>query len=227
MDENLEDYCETNLDDILHLKRTFSLDKSPRKIQSSKLSRTIQKKKHSCCLMKFCRRRSKYLPTRAPITIVSTPTSSITHDCRYCSSESALSLKLDPNNNHLDDRSVSLVHAVELYLSSNQCSECSSIISEKSMFIHETKQLNRCEINEIIFAIHSSIDDEQERNATVDALVSSLREISEDLPMNIRDDDHHRPPPPPPGLAQIFIRAVMYEFVMRLFLILLSFGRLS
>lgn len=232
MDENLEDYCETNLDDILHFKRTFSLDKSPRKIQSFKPSRTIHKKKRSCCLTKFCRGKSRRTP------IISTPTSSIAPECRYCSSESALSLKLDPNNNHLDDdhQSLKLFHAVELYLSSNsslnEFSDCSSIISENQIIIQENKQLNRCEINEIIYAIHSSIDNEQERTETLDALVLSLREVSEDLPMNIReDDDDQRPLPPPPGFGQIFVRVIMYEFVMRLFsfylLILLSFGRLS
>ena len=234
MDENLE----TNLDDILHFKRTFSLDKSPRKIQSSKRSRTIQKKKRSCCLTKLCRRKSRRIPITTVKEFLSTPTSSITPECRYCSSESALSLKLDPNNNHLDDlshQSLKLFHAVELYLSSNsslnEFSDCSSIISENHVIIQENKQLNRCEINEIIYAIHSSIDDEQERTETLDALVSSLREISNDLPMNIRDDDNQRPLPPPPGLGQIFVRVIMYEFVMRLFsfylLILLSFGRLS
>ena len=273
--EVLEDYCETNLDDILHLKRTFSLDKSPRKIKAVKYSGSIRKKKRSCCMTKFCRtnkskskgkahfisipeQRTTSAPLISTKDFISTPSSSIVdeieqihvEECRYCSSESALSLKLDPNNNHwenISQHSLQLFHAVELYLSSNssslnELSDCSSsFFSEQTRtIIQENKQLNLCEINQIIFAIHSNIDDEQERNETLDALASSLREVADDLPMNICNDDHDertmvlelmQPHLPPPGLGQVFIRAVMYEIVMRLFsfylFILLCFGHLS
>jgi hypothetical protein len=147
-------------------------------------------------------------------------------ECIYCSNESALSIKTDPNNNHLDEisiHSLNLRHSVELYLSSN-CSlneqiDLSSIASEQHVSIKETKQLSLCEINEIIYAIHSTIDDNVERNQTLDALALSLREVAEEIPVIGQDERTIilNEPPPPPGLGQILVRAVMYEIVMRLF----------
>jgi hypothetical protein len=144
-------------------------------------------------------------------------------ECPYCSSESALSIKTDPNNNHLDQisiHSLNLLHAVEMYLSSNpslnEQFDISSIASQQYAIINETKQLNLCEINEIIYAIHSAIDNNNERNETLDALASSLREVAEETPIVLQNEN--RPlPPPPPGFRQVLARAVMYEIVMRLF----------
>lgn len=226
-DEILEDYCETNLDDILHLKRTFSLDKSPRKIKPVRSSATIQTKKHLCCMTKFCQTNKTQSKRKVKQFIPVPPPSSI-EQCRYCSSESSLS-QWDKISHH----SLQLYHAVELYLSSNDhLSDCSSFFSQHTRTImEENQQLNLCEINEIIYAIHSDIEDEHERNETLDALASSLREVADDLPMNIDDNERAIVHEPPPGLGQILVRAVMYEIVMRLFsfylLILLCFGYLS
>jgi hypothetical protein len=149
-------------------------------------------------------------------------------ECVYCSSESALSIKTDPNNNHLDETSIhslNLRHSVELYLSPNislnEQFDLSSISSEQCASIKETKQLSLCEINEIIYAIHSDIDDNDQRNETLDSLALALREVADEIPVVGYDDERtivpNEPPPPPPGMGQIIVRAVMYEIVMRLF----------
>ncbi len=321
IDETIKDYCETNLDDILHLKRTFSLDKSPRKIRHLQSSGYINKKKifrykkqtKSCCLTEFCHRTKKNIKEKKeltltqqifapiltlkdlistsssssndtkpvslleepPITItpqsllsdplssISTPKPLLVHsysslsdcrlksnlnhrqysleeqihseECRYCSSESALSKKTNPNNNNnqsdqISIHSLNLLHSVEMYLSSNNSLndqiDLSSIASEQHASITEIKQLSLCEINEIIYAIHSTIDNNNERNQTLDALALSLRQVAEEIPV-VLQDEHEMitianvpeppPPPPPPGLGQILVRAVMYEIVMRLF----------
>ena len=121
-------------------------------------------------------------------------------ECPYCSSESAVSIKTDPNNNHLDQisiHSLNLLHAVEMYLSSNpslnEQFDISSISSHQYAIMNETKQLNLCEINEIIYAIHSTIDNNNERNETLDALASSLREVAEETPIVLQNEN--RPPP--------------------------------
>jgi len=325
-DDTINDYCETNLDDILHLKRTFSIDKSPRKIKHLKSSGYIKKtnryKKRtnkrikSCCLIEFCNTTKKNIKEKKPLTLTQqifapivtlkdlisssfssndtlpevvsiapalmtiTPESScksllfdrlssnsiprtlIVHsysslsnyrlksnlnnrqyslekdihceECPYCSSESALSIKTDPNNNNLDQisiHSLNLLHAVEMYLTStnslNEQNDLSSISSEQHASINEIKQLNLCEINEIIYAIHSTSDNNNERNETLDALALSLRQVAEEIPVISQDNDDeiiaiaNEPELPPPpvegGLGQILVRAVMYEIVMRLF----------
>jgi hypothetical protein len=302
---SIEDYCETNLDDILHLKRTYSLDKSPRKMKQSRatgyIRKTFRYKKRmnqqtrSCCLIEFCNTTKKNIKEKKPLTFTQqifapivtlkdfistssndsepvppalisitpqssykslydpTPKSSVIHsyislsnyrfksnfsysleeqshpeECLYCSSESALS---NPNNNHFDEisiHSLNLRYSVQMYLSSNSSLneqfDLSSISSEQQASIKETKQLSLCEINEIIYAIHSTIENNDERNETLDALASSLREVAEEIPViderTIIPNELERPPPPPPpppGLGQILVRAVMYEIVMRLF----------
>jgi len=150
-------------------------------------------------------------------------------ECLYCSNESSISIKTDPNNNHLDQisiHSLNLLHAVDMYISSNtslnEQLDISSITSEQHATINETKRLSLCEINEIIYAIHSTSDNNNERNETLDALASSLREIAEGIPVALHDEAGtiaiaNIPQPPPPGLGQILVRAVMYEIVMRLF----------
>ncbi len=147
-------------------------------------------------------------------------------ECRYCSSESALSIKTDPNNNHIDQislHSLNLLHAVEMYLSSNtslnEQFDSSSISSEQHTTINETKHLSLCEINEIIYAIHSTIDNNNERNETINALALSLRQVAEEIPAVLQDEiiAIANVPEPPPGLGQVLVRAVMYEIVMRLF----------
>ena len=252
IDETLEDYCETNLDEILHLKRTYSLDKSPRKMKQSRSNGFIQKtktrhKKRSCCLTEFCNATKRNIREKRPLTltqqilapivtlkdlissssseneslrpvVVSLSAHSL-EECVYCSSESALSIKTDPNNNHFDETSIhslNLRHSVELYLSSNtslnEQFDLSSISSEQYASIKETKQLSLCEINEIIYAIHSDIDDDGERNETIDSLALALRDVAEEIPVA-----RNEPEQQPPGLGQIVVRAVMYEIVMRLF----------
>jgi hypothetical protein len=148
-------------------------------------------------------------------------------ECLYCSSETALSIKTDLNNNHLDETSVhslNLLHAVDMYLSSNNSLneqfDLSSIHSEQHASINQTKQLNLCEINEIIYAIHSTIENNNERNETLDALASSLRQVAEEIPIVLEEEDRiaiENRPQPLPGFGQILARAVMYEIVMRLF----------
>jgi hypothetical protein len=151
-------------------------------------------------------------------------------ECPYCSSESALSIKTNPNNNNFDEisiHSLNLLHAVEMYLSStnslNEKFDLSSISSEQHASINEMKQLNLCEINEIIYAIHSTSDNNNERNETLDALALSLRQVAEEIPVISQDNNEiiaiaNEPEPPvQEGLGQILVRAVMYEIVMRLF----------
>ncbi|CAF1593892.1 unnamed protein product [Adineta ricciae] len=144
-------------------------------------------------------------------------------ECLYCSNENALPQKLDSNNNQFDQislQSMNLFHAVEMYLSSNNSShdvfDLSSIASEQRLSFQETKQLNLCEINEIIYAIHTDIDNDQERNEILDSLVASLRQVAEETPVVFPDeqvqptvDQQPEPAPvPPPGLGQILARAV-------------------
>ncbi|CAF1599774.1 unnamed protein product, partial [Adineta ricciae] len=147
---------------------------------------------------------------------------------RYCSSNSSLSIKTDPNqNDHLDEislHSLRLLHAVDMYLSSNSSLyehfDSTSVVSEKCAILKETDRLSLCEINEIICAIHSTSEDVNERNETLDALASSLLEVAEEIPVILPDDqienivaDNLLPPPAPEGVGQILARAVMYEIV--------------
>lgn len=165
-------------------------------------------------------------------------------ECVYCANESsALSKKLDLNNSnveHISLQSISLFHAIEMYLSSSQSSneafEFSSMSSEQHLSTEEeAKQLSRCEINQIIFAIHSDIDDDQERNEILDSLALSLRQVAEETPVVLEEEEvvvlnepEPPPPPPPAGLGQILVRAVMYDIVMKLFsfylLVLMCYG---
>jgi hypothetical protein len=151
--------------------------------------------------------------------------------CPYCSSESALTaFKVDSNNNQFEQmslHSVQLVHAVELYLSANnslnELADQSSISWEQATIISEGKQLSLCEINEIIYAIHTDSDDTTERNETLDALAMSLRDVAEEMPFALPDDDRLLPNinvdgrVVQPELGQVLARTVMYEIVMRLF----------
>ncbi len=161
-------------------------------------------------------------------------------ECIYCSSENALSIKTDPNNNTCDQvslQSMNLLYAVEMYLSSNNSShdlfDLSSLSSEQHVTMQETKQLNLCEINEIIYAIHSDIDNHNVRNEILDSLASSLRQVAEETPLVLQEEQAiaiANPPEQPPGLGQILVRTVMYEIVMRLFsfyiLLLMYYGYL-
>jgi hypothetical protein len=165
-------------------------------------------------------------------------------ECLYCSNENALTIKTDPNNNHFEQislQSINLFHAIEMYLSSNNSShdlfDLSSISSEHHLSMQETKQLSLCEINEIIYAIHSDIENDNERNQILDSLATSLRQVAEEIPVVLQEEQTipppmniPEPPPPPPGLGQILARAVMYEIVMKLFsfyiLLLMCYGHL-
>ncbi len=157
-------------------------------------------------------------------------------ECVYCSSENALTIKPDSNNNNNNNtnfekislQSLNLFHAVEMYLSSNNSShelfDLSSISSEQHLTIQETKQLSLCEINEIIYAIHSDNEiTNDERNEILDSLTSSLRQVAEETPVILQEEQEiaainiPEPLPPPPGLGQILVRAVMYEMVMKFF----------
>ena len=292
--DDLEDYQETNLDEIVRLQRTFSLERSPRMIQHSRSTGSAHKK--SCCsaFRKKKKKKKKRLSfTRqlfAPLVTlkdlistsfsvssssssstavavppqetkvfvpstpqsscksisllfdpplsISTPKCSLVHsytslsnyrlkssliqrqysleeeihqdECLYCSSESALKLS------HL-----SLFHAVELYLSANnslnELSSISNVSSEQQATSSETKPLNLCEINEIIYAIQSSSETDEERRETLDALALSLREVAEETPLAPADEA------PAAELGQIVARAVLYEIVIRLFSFYLFF----
>jgi len=124
-----------------------------------------------------------------------------------------------------------------MYLSSNNSShelfDLSSISSEQHLIIQDIKQLNLCEINEIIYAIHSDIENNDERNEILDSLALSLRQVAEEIPVVLQEEQVIPPenlPEQPPGLGQILVRAVMYEIVMKLFsfylLLLMFYGRL-
>lgn len=162
-------------------------------------------------------------------------------ECVYCANENALPIKNDPNNNSLERislQSMNLVHAVEMYLSSNNSShelfDISSISSEQYLTSHETKQLSLCEINEIIYAIHTDIENDNERNDILDSLALSLRQVAEETPVILPEEQPvvivPQENPPDPGFGQIFVRAVMYDIVMKLFsfylLMLMCYGHL-
>jgi hypothetical protein len=74
IDETIKDYCETNLDDISHLKRTYSFDKSPRKMKHSRSSGFIRKKSRqkkrmgSCCSLEFCNTTKKNIREKKELT---------------------------------------------------------------------------------------------------------------------------------------------------------------
>lgn len=167
-------------------------------------------------------------------------------ECLYCADEnSPVSMTIDLNNSNVERislQSIKLLHAIEMYLSSthssNEAFDFSSISSEQHLSTHEEpKQLNRCEINQIIYAIHSDIDDDQERNEILDSLAISLRQVAEETPVVLEEEQQQQavavlnapePPPAPPGLGQILVRAVMYDIVMKLFsfylLVLMCYG---
>jgi hypothetical protein len=165
-------------------------------------------------------------------------------ECDYCSNENALTIKTDSNNNTFEQvslQSLNLYHAVEMYLSSNNSShdlfDLSSISSELTLTMQDTKQLSLCEINEIIYAINSDIEDSNQRNDILDSLATSLRQVAEETPVVLQEEPAIPPPPQPinepepaPGLGQILVRAVMYEIVMKLFsfyiLLFMCYGHL-
>ena len=146
-------------------------------------------------------------------------------------------MKIDSNNNQFEFEDVSihslhLLHAVEMYLSANnslnEAADLSSIGAEEQTIVNEIPSLSLCEINEIIFAIHSSSDSTDERNETLDALASSLREVAEETPFHQQALAQADAREVPEELGQIVVRAVLYEIVMRLFtfslLVLLCYG---
>ncbi|CAF4987558.1 unnamed protein product, partial [Rotaria socialis] len=109
-----------------------------------------------------------------------------------------------------------------MYLSSNNSSyellDLSSISSEQHATLQDTKQLSLCEINEIIYAINSDIENENERNEILDSLASSLRQVAEETPLVTQEQQAIAAnpadlPEQAPGLGQILVRAVMYDIV--------------
>jgi hypothetical protein len=317
-DDSIHDYCETSLDDIIHLKGIVTFENISSHIKRTRSSGYIMKKRRkkkryerrtrSCCLSMLKKKHRKKnltftqqilapivtlkdlistsfsisssstsftsddkpippLPTVTPqfsckslsfdpsLSIISTPKSLLVHsytslsnyrikshlikrqysleeqihneECTYCSSENALAIKTDSNNNtnntleKISLQSMNLFHAVEMYLSSNNSShdlfDLSSISSEQHLTIHDTKQLNLCEINEIIYAIHSDIENNDERTEILDSLALSLRQVAEETPVVLPVEQPVNLPEPPPGLGQILVRAIMYEIVMKLF----------
>jgi hypothetical protein len=331
-DVSMRDYCETSLDDILHLQKTLTVEKLAYQIKRTKSNGYIRKKNRSrkrqeqrtrsCCLSALFNSTKKNFKEKKELTftqqilapivtlkdlistsfsisssssssisddkpiealpestnfpliinetpqssyrsmsfdpslsITSTPKSFLVHsytslsnyrlkskltkcqysleeeihkeECIYCSNENALPLKLDSNNNHFEQislQSLNLLHAVEMYLSSNnsfnELFDLSSISSEQHLSLDETKQLNLCEINEIIYTIHTNIEDINERNEILDSLATSLREVAEETPVILHEEQPIAAaniPEQPPGLQQVLVRAVMYEIVMKLF----------
>ncbi|CAF4783855.1 unnamed protein product, partial [Rotaria sp. Silwood2] len=124
------------------------------------------------------------------------------------------------NNNNFENlslQSINLLHAIEMYLSSNNSSyelfDLSSISSEQHVTVQETKQLNLCEINEIIYAIHSDIENDNERNEILDSLATSLREVADETPL-VRQEQQAIVAPAdlpeqPPRFGQILVRAII------------------
>ncbi|CAF2127460.1 unnamed protein product [Rotaria magnacalcarata] len=141
-------------------------------------------------------------------------------DCPYCSGEDELSIKTDSNHRSVQEisqRSFNILHASEVYLSSNnsmneQC-DSSSVLSAEYATIDETKQLHSCEINEIMQAIHSTFDNNyNQRDEILDALASSLEHVAEETSSILQDEEDiltdMNIPEPAQGLDQIFVRAV-------------------
>lgn len=162
-------------------------------------------------------------------------------ECNYCSNENSVQMKIDSNNNNFENlslQSINLLHAIDMYLSNNSSHEAcdlSSISSEQQATIHEAKSLSLCEINEIIYAINSDIENDDERNEILDSLASSLRQVAEETPLVITEQQTTAAAPTDnpeqaPGLGQMIARAVIYEIVMKLFsfylLLIISYGRL-
>ncbi|CAF4606767.1 unnamed protein product [Rotaria sp. Silwood1] len=330
-DVSIKDYCETSLDDIVHLNGIITFENLSKHIKRTRSSGYIKRKKHSlkkrkkqrtksCCLLTLCNSTKKKLNRNKknatftkifapivtlkdlisssfslssstslpndnkpvaplseppltstitnetpqssckslsfdpPLSTISTPKSFLVHsytsvsnyrikpnmnvrqhsleeeihneECLYCSNENTLSLKIDSNNNNSNNnnnfenlslQSINLLHAIELYLSSNNSSyelfDLSSISSEQHVTIQETKQLNLCEINEIIYAIHSDIENDNERNEILDSLATSLREVAEEIPLARQEQQPIVVPPlapaelpeQPPGFGQILV----------------------
>ncbi|CAF1460887.1 unnamed protein product, partial [Rotaria magnacalcarata] len=329
-DVSIRDYCETSLDDIVHLKGILTIEKLSKQLQRTKSSGYIRKKKRlekskkrktrSCCLLKLCNSTKKTLNKNKkdltftkqilapivtlkdlistslslssslslqsdaksiqriqdlkqstailnetpqlsckslsfdpPLAIMSTPKSFLVHsytsvsnyrinsqmttrqysleerihdeECTYCSNDNSASVKIDPNNNNFENlslQSMNLMHAIEMYLSSNNSSyelfDLSSISSEQHVTLQDTKQLSLCEINEIIYAINSDIENDNERNEILDSLASSLRQVAEEIPLVTQEQQAIAAnpadlPEQAPGLGQILVRAVMYDIV--------------
>ncbi|CAF3484389.1 unnamed protein product [Rotaria socialis] len=329
-DVSIRDYCETSLDDIVHLKGILTSEKVSKLLRRTKSSGYIRKKKclekskkgktRSCCLLKLCNSTKKTfnknkkdltftkqifapivtlkdvistsfslspslslqsyakpiqriqnlkestailnetpqlscksLSFDPPLAIMSTPKSFLVHsytsvsnyrinskmttrqysleerihgeECIYCSNDDSASVKVDPNNNNFENlslQSINLIHAIEMYLSSNNSSyellDLSSISSEQHATLQDTKQLSLCEINEIIYAINSDIENENERNEILDSLASSLRQVAEETPLVTQEQQAIAAnpadlPEQAPGLGQILVRAVMYDIV--------------
>ncbi|CAF4228575.1 unnamed protein product [Rotaria sp. Silwood2] len=331
-DVSIKDYCETSLDDIVHLNGIITFEDLSKHIKHSRSSGYIKRKKHclkkrkkrrtkSCCLLTLCSSAKKNLNRNKkdvtftkqifapivtlkdlisssfslssslslpnddkpvaplhdsplsstivnetpqssckslifdpPLSIISTPKSFLVHsytsvsnyhikpsmnvrqhsleeeihneECIYCSNENVLSLKIDSNNNNSNNnnnfenlslQSINLLHAIEMYLSSNNSSyelfDLSSISSEQHVTVQETKQLNLCEINEIIYAIHSDIENDNERNEILDSLATSLREVADETPL-VRQEQQAIVAPAdlpeqPPRFGQILVRAII------------------
>ncbi|CAF2449410.1 unnamed protein product [Rotaria sp. Silwood2] len=150
-------------------------------------------------------------------------------DCPYCSSESLSSIKndFDDNNNNsleeISDHSLNFSYAKEMYLSStssiNEECDLSILSSEEYASIDETKQLNLNEFNEIIYTIHSTVDDNKnnnnnnQRDEILDALASSLQHVAQETSSGLQNNEEEVPairniPEQAPGLDQIFVRAV-------------------
>ena len=203
---SIESYDETDLDEYANRKRTFSFDKSPRKI--NRLTQ-IKPTKPTCCLIEFCHRTKTKFKAKKQTNVSDSTSSSVSiadlNPCVYCSNENSLP--------------VSLCYAVERYLSSislNTLVDCQSVSSKQTNAeINETEErLSLCEINEIIYAIHMDMENDVERKETLDALASSLREVAEEIPVNTNSDEIVEQPA---TLGRILARAVVYEIVMRLF----------
>ena len=144
-------------------------------------------------------------------------------ECRYCSDDKAISLPFHSDVQTLDRtplQSWALRHAVERYLSpahsSHDYFDTSSASSEQHRANGDSQRhLNLCEINEIIYSIHSDIDDSHQRNEILQSLATSLRQVAEQTPIA------SNPVEPlaslDQSLDQTLGRAMTYELVMKLF----------
>lgn len=143
-------------------------------------------------------------------------------NCPYCSSESGLSTQNDSDSKDLSPHPLNLLYASELYLSSNNTinQECdiSSVLSEEHATVDENNDLVLCEINEIINAINTAFNiNNDQREEILDALASSLEQVAEETSSTLHDEEdvltNVNPHEPVQGLDQIFVRAIIHEIM--------------
>lgn len=120
-------------------------------------------------------------------------------------------------------RSLKIFEAIELYLSRNESlneetKDFDSIRLTEKASLKENESLSLAEISEILQAIESDLENERERNETLDALTFSLRQVAEQSPLVVENDRTEQQNDGTLNeLGQIVVRAVFHEVLTRIF----------